>query len=145
MPLHRLPLEGKQINMKSTFSLSLALPSSLTLAGITFAALRSRVPITDTLVPLCKEFVDWDVILIDICFDLGEVPREKRVQFEQACGVYFERLERGSRCPLRGASPCNNGSDTEFIIGPLCRFNLVEVNMRGRRMACMSHIVIYEI
>src|ERR1700733_9644379 len=106
--LHRLLLEGIGIEVESTLSLTFALPSPLAFASITFAALRRRVPITDTLIPLCKEFVHRDVIRIDVCFNLGKTPREEWIQFKQTCGVHFEGLECCSCSPLRRSSPGNN-------------------------------------
>ena len=138
--LHRLPLEVEEIDMESALSFRFTLPPTLTLPSITFTALRSRMPITDALVSLGEELVHRDVICIDVCFDLGEAPREERIQFEQACGIYFEGLERGSCCPLRRTPPCDNGMDAKFRIGSLCRLNLVKIRASDKgRIVCVSH------
>lgn len=72
------------------------------------------MPIPDTAVPLAQELIPRDGVLGYVPLHNGKRPREQRVEFEEACGVYFEWLEGRSVCALRGAPTGYNGLDVQF-------------------------------
>ena len=74
--------------MQTTLSL---LPPSPSPSPLVLALLHlpRAVPVADTAVPLVKEFISWNSVLLYVPLDKREVPCKQRVELEQPCTVDF--------------------------------------------------------
>lgn len=109
--LHRQKLHLEVILMQAALSLLLARPSTSTFASVAITTLDGRVPVTDTFIPLRKENVAGNVVLVNVRLDLGERPREERVDFDESGRVDFHGLKTRAISTLGGSSTCDDGLD----------------------------------
>ena len=113
------------VDMKTTLGLlRLPSPPACTLTRITLSTLDRTVPVTNAAISLIQEFVPWDIVLLDVPLDEGEVPCEQRVELEETGAVYFERLEVCAVSSLGCTTACDHCFDTEIFVCSASRFDL---------------------
>lgn len=123
--------------MQPTLRLLPPLPPPIPLA-LPFPRLLRTMPIADTPIPLTQQFIPRHVVRVDVPLYEGKVPCEERVEFEETCAIYFERLEGGSVGTLGGATACYDGFDSEGVVGSfswfyLGKYCLVNLEINGDR------------
>lgn len=115
----------KIIRVKPALSLLLLpRPPASTLATIPFASLDSRVPVTNRLVPLRKERILRNPVLLNVPIDKVEVPREEGVELDEAGRIDLKGLEAGAVCALGCPPAGDHRFDAELLISTTSRFNL---------------------
>jgi len=120
--------------MQTAFRLSLSLPSTCALTGITFPGFGGAMPITDALVPLCQQCVCRDIVRIYVCLDLGKRPSKERVQLQQTGVVNFQRLEGAASTALGGPPSGDNRFHSKFFISTLRWLNLSKGTLKSKRL-----------
>ena len=96
-----LRLELEVVDVQTALGLLLlARPATGTLARVALAALDGAVPVADAAVALVEQLVPGYGVLGDVPLHEVEVPREERVELEEAGAVDFERLEVGTVAAL---------------------------------------------
>jgi hypothetical protein len=110
----------------TAFSLRLALPSarSLVFSGGYWLC---RVPVTNTLVAPVQKIVVWDVVGVNVCFDLRKAPVGQGVDLDEAVLCDLNDGQGTSCGSLATASTSQHCLDLQFGVGTLGRLDLRNV------------------
>jgi hypothetical protein len=110
----------------AALSLSLALPTSRSLVLASGYRLCG-VPVADALVSLVEKIVVWNVVGVDVCFDLREAPVGQRVDLDEPVFRDFDNVQSSSLGTLASSPTCQDRLDLELGVGTLSRLNLGNV------------------
>lgn len=109
--------------MDATLGLLLAFPATRTLILVVSDGL-GRVPVTNALVATVKELVVWDVVFLDVGFDLLEGPVGQWVDLDETSLVNLDDVEVTTLATLATATASEDGVDIHLTVSTLGRLDL---------------------